>query len=325
MATNLTPKTESRNLLQPGLDKILYFDAISDNGRDAIIVTLSPAGEYDAGRSEDDEPPKYKLHLTVLIDGRLSVDTACKVDLLPEGSAGKPGTCVLELAAASYGFGYLLKFRLPARGGGEIFAEMEWLFVGPPQRQESLIHELPGREIIATRADVSGRFSMRMRRREGGRIIHFRGTGYHDRRQISAIGSNKRVFRFWARSHFADSTVIFDSEFENKTHPGGRLMVIDEEGWPNSSVNVVSRISFPKFNFSRHFSLTANTESGLFFGIDANKTLLWSPVRRVYLGNCRLITAQKSHVGFTLCELLRPPGCLSLLYRLNKYNDGVEF
>lgn len=200
-----------------------HFDAVSDDGREAIAVAfydnyvLSP--RFYSNSSGDGTSIKIHKYPAVSFlyarNGKPVFSTvneflAGEFRVMENGRGCKVATSSFELRTAEYGNGHLLKVDLRTVGGRRIQAEIEWVFI------ESDLLPLVGEpaaavwNIVAPRADVSGKIKYIGRRGGLKRQIQFRGTGYHDHVRSQNAHYRDLSSRMWGRAHFVDSTVIFE-------------------------------------------------------------------------------------------------------------------
>lgn len=299
------------NSMQPDLAdslavRLMYFDAISDAGGEALVFTI----EAPAAKSGFDAPTngvfRANADLTYFAGSNRVLEAGCNAEIRPEGKADSLATCVLELAAASYGVGYMLRCRLPKIGGGELFAELEWLFVSAGASaagQSNLVpaNANPAREIVAVRADVSGRISAAGPKSHAGEVFHFRGTGYSDRRSLIVQNGDSSVQRIWARMHFADCTVIFESASTSNIDFPSELLLTDESTGNAVRLPATSRLKFLPFSFGRRFSLVADAGDYL-LELKSIKLLKNGIAGSFFLCECRLRGAGE-HRGLAICEM----------------------
>lgn len=226
VASSLT-KSRWRDQPQPDAFERWHFDALSDDGREALVITfhdnfaLSPRYYTTQKNKGSDSPstvPKIPaVALTYSIDGKVIVRTVNEFrrdEFRPfeDGSGYSIGASSFRIDTASYGSGFLLHIDLLTARKQRIEAELEWLFIESDLIQDDDEGEAspPLWNLVAPRSDVSGRISSMGRHQGPKKTVHFRGTGYHDHIRsasslVQTVGS-----RFWGRAHFIDSTAVFD-------------------------------------------------------------------------------------------------------------------
>ena len=181
-----------------------YFDGISDTGNQVIVFTIadvSPGSDFETFSSGSF---RAIADFSFFTGANRVFRAGCAAQICPEGKADQPATCILERPAASYGVGYLLRCRLPMQSGGEIFAELEWLFVPASSLASAEVKTKSSRKVLAARADVSGHISVLSLKNRVEEVVHFRGTGYSDLRGIADLSGVSSNHGIWARAHFAD-------------------------------------------------------------------------------------------------------------------------
>lgn len=205
-----------------------HFDAVSDDGREALVVSfydnypLSPRF-HDVSKDPDVEGGKAQSSFQRFPAVSLVYSVAGKAvfDAVNEYSANEfnvnsyylsysVGDSRFQIAEAEYGAGFLITVEIRTARGRKIRAELEWLLVesdlipAPEQRNAAVWN------VVAPRADVSGKIMQIGRRGRVRKTVHFRGTGYHDQIASENIHYRNLDSRMWGRAHFVDSTVVFD-------------------------------------------------------------------------------------------------------------------
>jgi carotenoid 1,2-hydratase len=212
-----------------------YFDAVSDDGRDAIVIIFldnfifSP--RYNSPSSvvsRQSQKPK------TTDDGRLTTDkfpaiTFCYYrdgkplyrginEVAPAEFSARAdfpscriGESDFSFEATPYGVRYILNIDVVLRGGKKLRAALEWLVVehdySPlkcPVNASSHFWNL-----ASPRSDVTGKIEVFDRADKDLDLIQFRGTGYHDHnfdtRWLPATVAEWQ----WGRAHFADATAVY--------------------------------------------------------------------------------------------------------------------
>ena len=231
------------NLSGPNAFESWHFDAVSDDGREALVVTfydnyvLSPrfvvnsATEPDVIYSGQHRFPAVSFVYSV--DGKpilRSVNEYVEGDFRSSPNAG----CSIvgssfRVDTAEYGSGYVVNIDIRTFGGRRIRAELEWLLIEsdltPPleNRSEAIWN------VVAPRADVSGKIMLVGRRGKTRKMIQFRGTGYPDQVTSSNVHYRDLDSRMWGRAHFTDSTVVFERHggVRDRSAPGKFYLIRD--------------------------------------------------------------------------------------------------
>ncbi|MFV0388315.1 MAG: hypothetical protein ACK5NT_06145 [Pyrinomonadaceae bacterium] len=226
-----------------------YFDAISDDANEAIIITFlenhlyskeyALAGTTRNHATNQDRPvgapavlfayykngkPKFRI-LQEFGTGDFEAETE-----KPACSIGKNS---FRFESAPYGSGFLINLSLPLRNGRTLSAEIEWLAIESNFDCEENLFE-PGKHrwnLTIPRADVTGRIRVFNRNGKPHREINFRGTGYHDHNLDDRWLPETVTTWQRGRAHFPEATVIFYRYLETgKSRPETKLVLVDEEG-----------------------------------------------------------------------------------------------
>lgn len=207
----------------PGAFESWHFDAVSDNGREALVINfydnyaLSP--RFLTATDEKNEEHDFRTFPAVSLvyakDGKTVLSTVNELgsnDIT--ASIERPNLAIggssLRLSRAEYGSGFLVSVDLNTYGGRRIKGEIEWLFV------ESDLDERKDKDaesiwnLAVPRADVTGRITLFGRRGNPRKVVHFRGTGYHDHITSRKFHYENLASRMWGRAHFVDATVVFE-------------------------------------------------------------------------------------------------------------------
>ncbi len=208
-----------------GSSEYWHFDALSDDGRDVVMIRFHANYPFSAryfkrketrrGLPGTHEPRFPALSFTYKSEGTQTLHAVCEFEdgeftLSNNGEHCLLGKSSFQIEAAEYGSGYMLAIDIATSAKRTIKAEFEWLSIdtAPSERMFD-----PGSgsawSISAPRADVSGRITVAGRYGEVQRIVHFRGTGYHDHIMNSDGNDRASGQRCWGRAHLADSTVVF--------------------------------------------------------------------------------------------------------------------
>ena len=231
-----TPKPNSRAY------EWWYFDALSDDGRDAVVIIFldnfifSPRynrrkGEGEKGqRGESDSAaetnPKSKIQnpksnvpavsFTYYRDGK-PVYRAINEFGGDEFSAstGEPscriGENFFRFESAPYGSGYFISIKALLRKNRALEAQFEWLAIESDFLPEKTAGSSDAHvwNLVAARADVSGRITVRSDSGKELNTLHFRGTGYHDHNYDNRWLPETVQDWQWGRAHFTDASAVF--------------------------------------------------------------------------------------------------------------------
>lgn len=206
---------------QAGPDRFIrwYFDALSDDGRESLTICFYDTCPLSKRYVESSDKASIRfpsVSLTYSVEGNIVMRATNEygtddIAADPDGNGCVIGGSSFRYDKAEYGSGFFVVIDLVAGGNRRIKAELEWLSV------ESDLLECPARpnepgacwNFVAPRSDVSGRLTLEGRRGKKRKMVHFRGTGYHDRFQSGRVIDETLGARAWGRAHFVDSTVIF--------------------------------------------------------------------------------------------------------------------
>jgi hypothetical protein len=281
-----------------------HFDAVSDDGREALVVNF-----YDNYVLSPRYHDRVKLGVRSLNDGSTmtrvpavsftyAVEGKAVCRAVNEFRAGefkadtdrigvKIGGSEFHSDTVEYGTGYLLKLNLRTVRGRHINAELEWLFVEsnlmPPKEYDAdLVWN-----IVAPRSDVSGRISLIGSRGETRKLVHFRGTGYHDHLRCTTSRSDSRGTRVWGRAHFIDTTAIF-SQTEQGEEKTLKLFLVRDGEMSEMDMSVENKDV--RRGFRNRLSFMAD---GLELKIDAQRKISSDPSESTMLSNVMLNFSDK--------------------------------
>lgn len=197
-----------------------HFDAISDDGREALVIgfydnyALSPRFYSSTnGNGGADRFPAVSLAYSV--DGKAVLNCVNEFAGGEFVSTGESADCVIASSSfridkAEYGSGFMVTVDIRTKRGRRIRAELEWLLVESDLKPQLGERSRAIWNVAVPRADVSGRITLIGRRGRLRKQIHFRGTGYHDHISSKDVHYRELSSRMWGRAHFVDSTVVFE-------------------------------------------------------------------------------------------------------------------
>ncbi|HVF86574.1 MAG TPA: hypothetical protein VM866_03250 [Pyrinomonadaceae bacterium] len=243
----------------PGGYEWWYFDAISDDGRDALVIifladfVFSPrfnraVAEHRLGRGRAPRPAEFPaVSVCLYHDGRLQF-RANNENTAADFSAGRDqpfcriGRSNFRLVETPRGHSYDVTIDEPLRGGRRLNASLSWSVtdgdfssrgVGdvPADANAQINSSGHGWNMVAPRCRVGGIISVF--ERDGARIDerHFGGAGYHDHnRDVRWMPATIAEWQ-WGRAHFADqTTAVFYRYRENADEmPTTRLFVVRDK------------------------------------------------------------------------------------------------
>lgn len=198
-----------------------YFDAVSDDGREAIIIVFLDNFIYS---------PRYNretisisgnkrcpaVSFTYFRDGQAlyrSVTEFHSSDFCAseENPECRIGDSSFRFENESYGSGYIVSINAELSGGRKIEANLEWLSIESDFAPDGFCYEDRRHcwNMVAPRSDVTGRISVRTSTGDAIEEYHFRGTGYHDHNLDNRWLAKTVRDWHWGRAHFADCTIVF--------------------------------------------------------------------------------------------------------------------
>jgi len=204
---------------EKGAFECWHFDALSDDGREALILDFNDNYPYSLryfqGEDQATEKPSNRypaVSFVYCVDGKVvasAVNEFRDGDLTIVNREYKIGGSSFRVDSMDYGSGYFVRIDLVSARRRRIRAELEWLSI-----ESDLLHDQAGVyetgvvwNIVAPRSDVSGRIEILGRKGADRGTFHFRGTGYHDA-YCSGRNISETIARCWGRAHFTDSTVV---------------------------------------------------------------------------------------------------------------------
>ncbi|MGE4018693.1 MAG: hypothetical protein AB7G18_03005 [Pyrinomonadaceae bacterium] len=219
-----------------------YFDALSDDGREAIVIVFLDNFIYS---------PRYNretisitgnercpaVSFTYFKDGKAvcrattefhhSEFTASEVN--PECSIGDSG---FTFRSASYGSGFLVKVVASLPGARQVEAELEWLSVESDLAPREFSYEEQRHcwNMVSPRSDVSGKITVKDSSGTETESLHFRGTGYHDHNLDNRWLAKTVRDWHWGRAHYADCTVVFYRFRETRAETADTSLILIRNG-----------------------------------------------------------------------------------------------
>lgn len=205
-----------------------YFDALSDDGREAIIIVFLDNFIYSP-RYNRENPAQIGLELdtgpherfpaiavTYYRDGRplyravneYSIKEFCASERIPECRIGDSS---FRMESAPYGSGYLISLDMPLSRNRRLKANLEWLSIESNCRPGSFCIENNRHcwNMVAPRSDVTGKLTVSGPAATRNTSFAFRGTGYHDHNLDNRWLARTISSWHWGRGHFADCTAVY--------------------------------------------------------------------------------------------------------------------
>ena len=220
----------------PGGYEWWYFDAVSDDGRDLLVVifldnfVFSPRYNRDPGSA-----PTPALAVTWYRDGRVMLRSIREHAPTEFHASAVAPEC--RIADSGFGFEpagektggvYRVRLDLPWRKGARLSADLEWrvvdgdLIAAPSHDDAAEAHEW---NMVAPRCRVTGELTITGRAGDPG-TQHFRGTGYHDHNRDDRFLTDAISEWQWGRAHFDDVTAVFYRFREHGRAPVSRLLLV---------------------------------------------------------------------------------------------------
>lgn len=220
-----------------------YFDALSDDGREAIVIVFLDNFIYSPRYNRESRSIKGNercpaVSFTYFVDGKIvyrSVNEFHHSDFKAE--LGTPRCSIGESAfrfdSESYGSGYSVTVSASLPGERRVIAELEWLAVECDLHAETsemdaaVVHCW---NMVTPRADVTGRITLTDKSGRELNVHHFRGTGYHDHNLDNRWLAKTVQHWHWGRAHFADMTAVFFRYRENGQDDAVTKLLIVRDG-----------------------------------------------------------------------------------------------
>lgn len=244
--------------LNPEAFEWWYFDALSEDGRDAVVIIFldnfifSP--RYNAKNSRQENFLKkikdkllrrngehnYNLFPAIAFiyyrDGKPKYRAINEFAPEEFSASLEKAECAIgdnsfRLESAPYGSGYLLSINARLRKNCLLEAHFEWLSVESDFTPDKIINirDAHSWNLAVSRADVTGRISVTDAKGKGSDVVHFRGTGYHDHNLDNRWLPTTVCDWQWGRAHFNDTTAVFYRYKEHgEQNPATKLFTVKE-------------------------------------------------------------------------------------------------
>ena len=231
-----------------------YFDALSEDGRDAVVVIFldnfifSPRYNSD-NRKHIKFAEKFRkkkeidcnkcypaLAFTYYRDGKPKY-RAINEFPTEEFSAGQDtpscriGNNHFRLESAPYGSGYIVSINAKLRKNRNLTASFEWLSIESDFLPDKPFdtREAHNWNLVVSRADVTGRINVDDDKDKSLEVVNFRGTGYHDHNLDNRWLPETVSDWQWGRAHFHDATAVFYRYKENgQQNPSTKLFIVQD-------------------------------------------------------------------------------------------------
>lgn len=216
-----------------------YFDALSDDGREAVIIVFldnfiySPRYNQESMRITGNQRCPA-VSFTYFRDGKAVYKATTEFhssdfrasEERPEVQIGDSG---FTMDAAGYGTGYKVAVKANLPGSRTLDAKFEWLSVESDLSPQGFSGDAVRHNwnLVAPRSDVTGRINVSSNLGGEFETIHFRGTGYHDHNLDNRWLAKTVKDWHWGRAHFADCSVVFCRFREiGQQEPRTRLLLV---------------------------------------------------------------------------------------------------
>lgn len=207
-----------------------YFDALSDNGRDAVVIiflenfVFSPRYNSRKTRRQNkklgDNLTDFKTFPAIAFiyyrDGKpfyRGINEYFKEEFSADESepACRIGENSFQMESAPYGSGFVISIDSKLPRGKSLKANFEWLSIEgnftPDAPKHS--HEAHHWNLVSSRSDVTGSIKIKDKRGKDVDTVNFRGTGYHDHNHDTRWLPKTVKDWQWGRAHFNDASAIF--------------------------------------------------------------------------------------------------------------------
>jgi carotenoid 1,2-hydratase len=194
-----------------------YFDALSDDGRDAVVVIFFDNFIFSPRYNSKKESEKVPALAFFYYRNGKPVYRIIK-EFSPENFQSSQVEPFVKLENASmkfdcapYGKGYLIEIKTDFQQNKQLDVKLEWLLIETDftEKKEPKGTESHNWNLVAPRADVTGHINVTNAKGKAFDNIHFRGSGYHDHNVDSRYLPTTVENWQWGRAHFSDSTAVF--------------------------------------------------------------------------------------------------------------------
>ncbi len=243
-----------------------YFDAMSDDGRDAVVIVFLDNFIFSPRYNSSHHAPSASrvkeagteffpaVGFFYYRDGKPLYRAMNEYDAADFSAGEKTPSCRIgessfKLDSAPYGSGYVLSVNVKLPNNRVLKANFEWLAIEGdflPDRCD-FNENFHCWNLVLSRSDVTGTVVIEDGRGKSLDTIHFRGTGYHDHNFDNRWLPETVDEWQWGRAHFADSTAIFYRYKETGVAEASSKLFIVSDG------ELVERgASYEQQNVTRH-------------------------------------------------------------------------
>lgn len=316
-----------------------YFDALSDDGREAIVVIFLDNFIFSPryNKSVEGRESRVASRNETSLDSRLATLDSQRFPALvfiyykdgkplyrainefpPEQFTGDQNTPACKLGAsefkfetAPYGSGYLLKIDAALRKNLRLKATLEWLSIESDFLPETGVAVEPNSHnwnLVAPRSDVTGKIEVFSGSKKLKNVHHFRGTGYHDHNTDMRWLADAVQDWQWGRAHFTDATAVFYRYKEADAKPSTKLFLV-KNGELTVSDAVCEETDFARNIFGMKYPKTLNfsTAGDVKFSVRQTKLIDASFFYLRFLSETEIKCPDGSrHEAFAITEHLAP-------------------
>lgn len=193
-----------------------YFDALSDDGKETIVITFfdnfvfSPRYNSKSQGSKSpaitfcyyrDGKPIYRI-INEFQQNKFSSSETEPFLQISNNS--------MKFNSVPYGKGYVIEINSRFQDK-EIQVRLEWLLIENDfdNSRHSESKNTHNWNLVAPRADVTGHINVTNLFGKRVNSIHFRGSGYHDHKLDNRYFPETIGCWQWGRAHFSDATAVF--------------------------------------------------------------------------------------------------------------------
>lgn len=234
-----------------------YFDALSEDGRDAVVVIFLDNFVFSPQYNKSIQTSKFKVQssraenqsavknfpavaFTYYRDGKPKYRAINEFPIEEFSASGEKPECRIgansfRFERSSYGSGYVVSIDAKLRKNLRLKANFEWLSIESdflPGEKLAVENNAHSWNLAVARADVTGRISVSSSGADEkiSDVVHFRGTGYHDHNYDDRWLPETVSDWQWGRAHFADATAVFYRYKEIKqAEPTTKIFIVKDE------------------------------------------------------------------------------------------------
>jgi carotenoid 1,2-hydratase len=281
-----------------------YFDALSDDGRDAIVIIFldnfifSP--RYNALGKKNRKSPKKGLWVDEKtfhfpenktfpalafiyyrngkpIYRAINEYEPNEFEASEETPSCRIGENTFRLDSAPYGSGYVLSINVKLPKGRTLKANFEWLSIEGDFMPECCIYTENSHcwNMVLSRSDVTGRITVNDKQGKNLDTANFRGTGYHDHNIDNRWLPETVQDWQWGRAHFSDASAIFYRYKEIAETKATTKLYVVRDGELHERDAVYDEQNFQRdiFGIKYPCRLTFVTEDNLRLRVKQNKII----------------------------------------------------